>query len=451
MHTRDEAVVRLEEPHLLRQVPLDRLGDAAVQELRVPRRVEVAVVVPRVVQHLDIAARCRPPLDVGQQRLRVRLQHPAILVQPAQDHGTDREYEPRRAVLRLRQHVVNQPAVQPAVAILERMHVHEAERHRRGRDDRVHPAGNRQRSIVGHSREERRQVLGTGADVIRERLARVPVVLADKASLHSQSQLHEPVVPDHDPLQPLQLGDAQRNRTRLRDHLPPAARPLPRRLLAFDVERGAAVAEQQERSGPRQYVRMRATDHLPHAAREVACPLGLEFRRSPDKRAERRRTRQVVDHAMPRRPAALLQAILVPRIDSRNGAQVTRRRHIQLATREPLVQEPDPARVDPRRGRQHDPPDLVRGNGIEERAQHPEVQPLPLQRELELCRERIGRGVPRRQDQPVRCLHAPVPAADGRQPRRQRHLQPVPIPQPRVADRPRRHRQAPSVKSRQQS
>ncbi|MGH7662874.1 MAG: hypothetical protein ACRENI_01030 [Gemmatimonadaceae bacterium] len=66
VHTGDEPVVRLEELHLLGQIALDRLRDAAVEEFRVCGRVEVPVVVCGVVQHFNIAARRRAPLDVRQ-------------------------------------------------------------------------------------------------------------------------------------------------------------------------------------------------------------------------------------------------------------------------------------------------------------------------------------------------------------------------------------------------
>ena len=62
--TRREGFVRFQEGDLFRQVPFDGLRHSVVQELRMGRRVEVAVEVGRLVEHIDM------PFGVERQSIR---------------------------------------------------------------------------------------------------------------------------------------------------------------------------------------------------------------------------------------------------------------------------------------------------------------------------------------------------------------------------------------------
>lgn len=100
--------------------------------------------------------------------------------------------------------MVNEIAVNPAVAVLKGMHVDEPKgQHRRG-DHRIEPSC---RAAVesGHAVDQRTQVLRPGAEVIGNRHARLPVVLADEAPVFPQSELHEAGIANDYCLQPQQL------------------------------------------------------------------------------------------------------------------------------------------------------------------------------------------------------------------------------------------------------
>ena len=67
LDTAAKLIVTCEEFGLPRQVFFDRLAHARVEELGMWGRIKEAVKICRVVQDFNIAIRCRPPIDRGQE------------------------------------------------------------------------------------------------------------------------------------------------------------------------------------------------------------------------------------------------------------------------------------------------------------------------------------------------------------------------------------------------
>ena len=101
--------------------------DTAVEEFGMRRGVEKPVEVSRVVQHADIEALSWLPLYQRQQALRIVLQRIPVLIDPFQDGGGDGENDTRRIEAALRKNVMDQVAVNTAVAVLEWVDVDETE------------------------------------------------------------------------------------------------------------------------------------------------------------------------------------------------------------------------------------------------------------------------------------------------------------------------------------
>ncbi|WP_366657890.1 hypothetical protein [Fodinicurvata sp. EGI_FJ10296] len=66
-HTSLEPVIGFQEPCFFRQIDIDRPRHALEQKRRMRCRIEIAVEIRGVVQHLDIALLGRPPTNMGQQ------------------------------------------------------------------------------------------------------------------------------------------------------------------------------------------------------------------------------------------------------------------------------------------------------------------------------------------------------------------------------------------------
>ena len=80
-------VVAPEKVRLVRQVVLDRPAHLVEQELGMRRGVKEAIEVRGIVEHPDISALRRLPLDEWQEPPRMILQNRAIHVDPIQDRG----------------------------------------------------------------------------------------------------------------------------------------------------------------------------------------------------------------------------------------------------------------------------------------------------------------------------------------------------------------------------
>ena len=89
--------------------------------------VEISIVVRGLIQDLDVAIGCWAPVDERKQGRRVRLEDSAVLVETTKNGCTDRKDDARWVVTRGGEYVMDQPSMQSAVSIDERMHVNEAE------------------------------------------------------------------------------------------------------------------------------------------------------------------------------------------------------------------------------------------------------------------------------------------------------------------------------------
>jgi len=143
------------------------------------------------------------------------------------------------------------------------------------------------------------QVFGSSADMFGDRLACRPITEADPPAVLSHAQFDESVIGNQNALQPVQLVAGQGRGSGGLDCLGPSCNPVCRWPFALDLERGAAVTQQQERRSAADDIRVGSTDH-----RESLCiePQGLEgrdLRRLADQRAEVRRAGEVVTDLVP--------------------------------------------------------------------------------------------------------------------------------------------------------
>jgi hypothetical protein len=91
-------------------------------------------------------------------------------------------------------------AVKPAVSVLERMDINKAEGKDRRRNHRIDMLSCG--AVEGDQAiNERCKVFVPRTDMVWQRHAAIPVVLANKAAFNAQSQAYEAGVANHDPLQ----------------------------------------------------------------------------------------------------------------------------------------------------------------------------------------------------------------------------------------------------------
>src|SRR6266702_3170237 len=103
------------------------------------RRVEVPVVVGRVVQNVHVVVGSGAPLDQWQPGSGERLEQSSILIDPPKNNRADRKNDTRRVITSSGEHMMNQPPMEPAIAIDERMDVNESERDGSGSRNRFRP------------------------------------------------------------------------------------------------------------------------------------------------------------------------------------------------------------------------------------------------------------------------------------------------------------------------
>src|SRR5262249_22805552 len=114
-----EGVVPAQILGFLGQVLKRGLLHAGIEELRLRRGVEKPVKVAGVVQHLDIAVRCGLPLHEGQDTVRIGFKDFAVGVDALQNGGGDGKNDAWRIEALRRQHMMDQIAVNAAIAVLE--------------------------------------------------------------------------------------------------------------------------------------------------------------------------------------------------------------------------------------------------------------------------------------------------------------------------------------------
>ena len=233
----------------------------------------------------------------GRRRLRVALQHLPVLVDAVEDGGRDGEHHAGRVEAARRQDVMDEIAVDAAVAVLERVNEDEAEGQDRGGNDRIELRGLvRSKAIIPSIRDGRssaRALIWSGIGV-----RAVPVMLADKAAFRAQAQIDKAVVADDDLLQAQELVEIDRLAAGLADGAAPALHAVLRRVLAFDDVARAGILQQQERGGAREQIGRHIGGHFLGAVGEIERDELLERRRAEHERAEFRRAGQVVADAV---------------------------------------------------------------------------------------------------------------------------------------------------------
>lgn len=123
----------LEKGHLGRQVLLNGLLHASVQEFGMGCCIEEAVIGGGIVQNVDVSAGRAAPVGLRQERPRVGFEDGPLGVEVAQNRGTNGKAQSGWIVVRGSEHVMDQPAMETAVPIDIRMDINEAEgEHRRG-------------------------------------------------------------------------------------------------------------------------------------------------------------------------------------------------------------------------------------------------------------------------------------------------------------------------------
>src|ERR1700722_8992690 len=216
-------IVMQEELGLPGQVLLDGLANTGVKELGVRGCVEEAVEVCRFVQDLDVAI-SGPPVDHRQQAPGVILEDGAIVIEPFENRRRDGEDNSRGIEASLRQNMVDEVTMDAAVAIDKGMDVDKPKSQGGGGD---HGIESLRRSLIkgNHAVDQRRQIVRLGADMGGDGHARVPIMLADKATFFPESKLDEAGVADDDGLQPQEFFHIDGPSSRLGDGLPPAPDP----------------------------------------------------------------------------------------------------------------------------------------------------------------------------------------------------------------------------------
>src|SRR5271157_4858496 len=98
---------------------------------------------------------------------------------------------------------MDEVAVNPAIAIHKWMNVNEPEGQYGGSNHSVQTQ--RRAAIKGdYAVDQRRQIVGTGADMIGDRKAGLPIMCADESAFFPKAETHKPRVADNDRLQPQQ-------------------------------------------------------------------------------------------------------------------------------------------------------------------------------------------------------------------------------------------------------
>ena len=149
--------------------------------------------------------------------------------------------------------LVDQVAVDAAVAILEGVDVDEPERQDGGGQHGIELP--RRGPLEGdQAGGERWQIFRLGADVGRDRLLRLTIPVADEAAGAAQAELYEAGIADHDALQAAQFVEVERLPAGLADGLTPALHAIRGGALTLDGIARPRIVEQQESRGARQQV-----------------------------------------------------------------------------------------------------------------------------------------------------------------------------------------------------
>src|SRR6266542_5339741 len=123
----------------------------------------------------------------------MRLQRFSIVIDPRQHHGRNRKDHPRRRELPLRQNMMYQAAVEPAIAILEGMDVNESERSCCGFQHRIERGLAHPVICINEAKHQVIEVLRARANELRKRITLI-VAFANKNPLLPEPRAHKSTV-----------------------------------------------------------------------------------------------------------------------------------------------------------------------------------------------------------------------------------------------------------------
>ena len=101
------------------------------------RGVEILVEIRSLIEHLNIPCSGGSPVDKLEQRPGVRLQHPTICFDFAQDHGADGEHYPGRIETSTSKNMLDEPSMEASIPILKRVDVDKPEGNGRRGDNGI--------------------------------------------------------------------------------------------------------------------------------------------------------------------------------------------------------------------------------------------------------------------------------------------------------------------------
>ena len=333
--------------------------------------------------------------------------------------------------------VVDQVAVQPAVAVLEGMNIDKAE----GENRRGHHGIELRRSLsveCDHAFDEPGQVLWASADVVGDRHARLAIPFADETALAAQSETDETGIADHDALQAQQFVEIDRLPARLADGPAPPLNAVLGWMLAFDGEAGPGILQQQKGRRSRQQVLGDRVDGLLRARLEFHRREAVQRPGAEHERTELRRTGQVVlDPVSPGDLGAGRK--LTVRIDDRRVGSTVGVRQIEPVSGQPFIQKPDTSGVGARGLGPDESLDGCRAGRGEQALENGEVQTLVLQGEGEVAFKAGIRRMARRIDAPAAFFDQPVSIPRRAQHTRERYREFVCPDQRGVSGRDRSH------------
>ena len=234
-----------------------------------------------------------------------------------------------------------------SVPVFERMDINEAERHRSRMGDRVEcNVFEHLRVEPEYSIEEGRHVLRTSAYEFRDR-STFTVPVSQEHTLCTEAKPDEGTIPDHFLLEMRQVVHIKTARTCATDDLPPTAHALirrpPRRNLALDLEARLAVLQNHVGCRAATQVGIDVIDNSPDS--RLIPGSQVEEVRPAGNRAKPRRSRHIIVQTMPAARRRRAKGVIGGRIENEVVISDFQVRNIHLPSGEPLVKEPDAARI----------------------------------------------------------------------------------------------------------
>lgn len=271
----------------------------------------------------------------------MRLERRPVLLDALKHDRGNRKDHGRRGKLALGKDMVDEAAVQAAVAILQGVDIHETERRGGGLQDGVKPG--LAHPIVGFKQTLHKfgKVRRPRADEFRQGIAMM-IALAKKHAVRTKACLHEPCVFDQDAVKAYDFIEGQPGPASLHDGFAPTLQPGARRPFTFDLKACPAVGQEQKTRG--------AGDELPGSAANSLT--GFFSKRQIDKTGERRRpanegteaprAKQIVPDAVAPGQARLGRKVGF-RVEGIDRCDVMRIGQIKRPAGQPFIEEPGTA------------------------------------------------------------------------------------------------------------